>query len=852
MIKDFGPDAFDYGLLFGHEAVLRFIGDATADIFVTFPNTRICEFLGAYYFLLSLDTEQTTIEDKHLELLNIKTFLSFCLWWLSSDGHHFELHNKDKVYNSLVALIAAEIDHEQLVLQEAVEQKLTFMRDRNPTHYPTMNFFGKILSLCLHPKELYVNPDAPVDEILESVKERLPSVNVIGNAELDSSFVSNITHSLIVVESTEQYMGLADRLTRYLSADRNPCLYLHVRNDSELSNYATDTLEKLYLSGYTRCTMKALPDFQMSCPFLTELYFSDLRIDESVLVVLSKAKLPVLHHLSFNGCGQGLKGKLSLLFESVWPSLTHFSLNGNVNGNDIHKFTFWLGYPEIGMLPGLESLALDLEVEESDRLKQSFYSWVDFMFQFHMRKLRAIHLHNLTYVTYQSFASGLNRGNMPNLGDLGIAMRKNAISNQIQTAEEFNLLKTPNLEELTLNRFISSVDILHRVTKNATSSHLHTLNISHSSGITGNLSVILCHSLPSLNSLVLSNCGLNSQDLCGLAQASVKGRLPQLKLLDLSYNENISGQLNYLFFQNCKWEGIQGFDLTNFASQNDVRFLAQAFSSGALKSLRNFVCFGPKTATLLKRIQVPLKNLRRIETDGHPRSIREIFQSITIAMDQSLLPTLDTIVINLNPEDIRSIVNETEALSENICLSTLASIESVDCQLSADLRQSPSRAAELVASLDPPIADRISGVFPDLNTGALESVMNEFTETLVEILPDLLDRSQDIKEYFKKKTQILLFPLFARMLGVAVGDQLVYDWDTDKEIAAYVKDAVSAVSSDVKWKLRKRGIKIYLVNQPDSGSMFCGKTAHEPPKAGSQAGTSVEGLKGEVKSQASG
>ena len=38
VIKEVGPDAFDYGLLIGHEDAHMLIKDETADIFVTFPH----------------------------------------------------------------------------------------------------------------------------------------------------------------------------------------------------------------------------------------------------------------------------------------------------------------------------------------------------------------------------------------------------------------------------------------------------------------------------------------------------------------------------------------------------------------------------------------------------------------------------------------------------------------------------------------------------------------------------------------------------------------------------------------------------------------------------------------------
>ena len=50
VIQKVGPDAFDYGLLIGHEEAHMLIRDETADIFVTFPHRSLQEFLGGVCF----------------------------------------------------------------------------------------------------------------------------------------------------------------------------------------------------------------------------------------------------------------------------------------------------------------------------------------------------------------------------------------------------------------------------------------------------------------------------------------------------------------------------------------------------------------------------------------------------------------------------------------------------------------------------------------------------------------------------------------------------------------------------------------------------------------------------------
>ena len=54
VIAEVGEEAFDYGLLIGHEDAFRFIPDETADVFVSFPHRTILEFLGFFCFIWRL------------------------------------------------------------------------------------------------------------------------------------------------------------------------------------------------------------------------------------------------------------------------------------------------------------------------------------------------------------------------------------------------------------------------------------------------------------------------------------------------------------------------------------------------------------------------------------------------------------------------------------------------------------------------------------------------------------------------------------------------------------------------------------------------------------------------------
>ena len=92
VIKEIGTDAFNYGLLIGHED-FRLIRDETADIFITFSHRSIQEFLGALFFIFSLNEGKTVPNllgsNKKSIFFTNPLFLHFCLWFLYSDQEYF-------------------------------------------------------------------------------------------------------------------------------------------------------------------------------------------------------------------------------------------------------------------------------------------------------------------------------------------------------------------------------------------------------------------------------------------------------------------------------------------------------------------------------------------------------------------------------------------------------------------------------------------------------------------------------------------------------------------------------------------------------------------------------------------
>ena len=136
--------------------------------------------------------------------------------------------------------------------------------------------------------------------------------------------------------------------------------------------------------------------------------------------------------------------------------------------------------------------------------------------------------------------------------------------------------------------------VLTWISQNLIDRKLWKIDISHSSGISGNLSVLLCHHFLLLNSLILSDCRLNSTDLRHLSQARVEGRLPQLKYLDISENNFFLDN----FFE-ASWNQLLWLNITGLHHHNTRFNCFQPLQRLSLSSCRilNTGCW-PKLQTL--------------------------------------------------------------------------------------------------------------------------------------------------------------------------------------------------------------------------------------------------------------
>ena len=161
----------------------------------------------------------------------------------------------------------------------------------------------------------------------------------------------------------------------------------------------------------------------------------------------------------------------------------------------------------------------------------------------------------------QQINENIRNEKLTNLSELFMDAREHHDVRLDQFLDDFEPHKTIKLEKLGFRGFIMSAEPLKILSEKLTSIKLLILNMSGISGFTGRLSVLFTHRFPTLNTLILMNCKLNSNDLQSLAQANAQGKLPQLKHLDITGNYEI--EILDLFAHSAHWN-----QLTNFATSD--------------------------------------------------------------------------------------------------------------------------------------------------------------------------------------------------------------------------------------------------------------------------------------------
>ena len=642
VIKEIGIHAFDYGLLIGHEDAHKLFHDETADIFVTFPHRSIQEFLGALYFIWMLDKGEeieSVLGDKPVFLTNT-LFLQFCLWLLCDNQKYFVLKNRQMIYLRMVHYCVDLLNEVTLDMKE-IELTYPALDISSSSAYAKdklcVSFLHDILVKCKNVSRLILRSNHPLNQTLGLIKPNLKLITFIEHSGeyYSISFVKS-TEIVIRASYVTKWKNLRVILKHYNKMINDPVVHLHLR----AGVFRFPTMEKPLQNVKTldiSCELIQLIAFNTE---LTQLHL-DLKqyndSEERVTDTISKLSIgnfQNLSHLSFVHC-TNFQEKLSALFVSVWKNLKYLSLIGtHLLEADLGFLCLACNGPE-KKLPSLTSLCVTVP---SDMSTQSVHV-----------KLFALPWLNLKqlYVNYKSdfnLNDAINNHKLPNLTCLRIR-----IADTTQKARQALCLdQLPNLQSVYLDDCIPGDEVV------LNNLFLSELGISSTDGLVGSLSSLIDHTFPNLNTLILSNCALNSQDLTSLTQAKVKGGLPALRSLDISHNQLHLSELKCLFEESCTWNELLSLDIRHALAQGlflhdkddqVIDFMNDIVSRGYLPSLQ--------------RLGINRFDNRNV----HWNPLEKLFlvgcelSNITDAVFWGYLPTLNTLCVEYfewrNAEDVR-------------------------------------------------------------------------------------------------------------------------------------------------------------------------------------------------------
>ena len=624
--REVGKDAFDYGFLIGNEDL---ICDLNADILITFAHRSIQEFFGAYGFVSLVNNRKIRLLDleskEHIVLKN-PLFLHFCFWFLSDrrNQEYFSAADMKTACRDLHTYVHKGIQRKVLNLRHIATTfpAVTVLGSLHSNDEINVEHFGRILEMLDKVQCVTLRHYDPIDWILTHIKSTLTLIVVDDDSEesqhnLFPEFFQSKGKNLNIVLSGASCRPRVIKcvLERAARWERKPAVHLFLTGDKkksiDLSNILHQGMHELHVIGTTRTQGKVTASSDLvSCPSLTQLSVTgNVALDESGTLVLGKAvregKLSSLK--SFNFVGTKLKGRIGDLFDgkTILSIVTHLSFYDD-DKNDIEALS---------------------------------QNWT---------KVTSLSINTLTMSGFKTVLISIRRGMLKNLRKLCLS-RINTVGNDMIDLEPVKPENFPKLEHLSLQRCIASKKVLKQLSHLVTHWALHTLDISHSLGIKGKLSILLQHEFSSLKSLILNDCELKKKDLKTIDQANAQGRLPMLEDLDLSENCRLIGSFDTM---SSKWIHLKRLNLDHQPSplvwQLGLEILGQLTKMNCIPSVRE-LRLAVHSAYLVKNktaIQRPLRYLERLDiVTSTGDDIPQVFEHIHVLKKLGYFPALETVCL---------------------------------------------------------------------------------------------------------------------------------------------------------------------------------------------------------------
>ena len=407
-----------------------------------------------------------------------------------------------------------------------------------------LSFLIDILVKCSKTSWLDLPSSSLLDPILGSVSHKLNDITTISCE--DSKYYLNIsegTSELVTDANPGSSEHLNTIMKHYTKLTDKPNIQLDLLDPKFLTKKISyPNLKRLYLTNLR----ESEEIFENSTKFNPHLKHFCLQSIENEAIMkreinqLADAaendKLLNLSHLSIFYC-EGMEGKLSGLFKSVWPHLEHLDLMGTRILETDLEFLILACNGTKKRLTNLTSLCLAI----GEGLKTCFSTKFFVLPWLNLKRF---------YVINKCTDTSIHR-------DLSNAIRQNKLQNLTCLA-----INTMDLESLCLDN-LSNLRVLHLVfstpfrdfQKVIKTEMLSEIKLSSNFGLKGNMpSFITSSSLGQLTTLILNDSELSSNDLASLAQAELKGYLPLLKHLEMR-RISYSGHLFQLSDFKCLFDG---------------------------------------------------------------------------------------------------------------------------------------------------------------------------------------------------------------------------------------------------------------------------------------------------------
>ena len=597
-----GEDAFEYGFISGHED-FRLLGDAAADVFITFPHQIIEEFFGAFHFVFNDYTNSLST----LFMMNIY-FLEFCLF--AVDCTFTEHKTETNVKGVMMQDVLDVVNVSQLDMSSIAHYflALSWYLAVLTNNKLVVKFLAEMFSKCSRVKLLMLNVDDVLHGVVKAVQPLFPHLHCVHltgirylASDLDAIPLPELCPGSLNLVVSHQHDVVFNTVFSYLTRlQKDICLFVVIaglQSELDLSTFLRPEISKLHLLSYGPNNCKVISaSINRMYRKLIHLSIKDLFITPNCLLALSNARksglLPNLSHILFPNCQYSGDDNIKSLFQSVWSTLTELNLNScflSKADNDIlskHR----------DILPQLTSLELylgsNIKIEDEDTVPRvcANYMLVESKGDATLStvlsaNLTRLWLHEIDPSFYCDLIECVRRSRLPQLKELGVSTwmkgdktdpkdpPNKLIGLDLMIIGIFQWIQGsefPDIKSLTFNRFIRSMDMLHHFSRTPVLTNLQKLDISHSFNISGCLSLLMCHRFPSLEILILGNCVLSNDDLYNLTQASLKNRIPELKHLDISSNNKLDNINESFFSCTAKWQKLSCLIIDRLDEVSDI------------------------------------------------------------------------------------------------------------------------------------------------------------------------------------------------------------------------------------------------------------------------------------------